>query len=500
MGMDYTDEVRRAQNQQSPTGLIFEAAGVNLVTRTAIPTAVWTYYPTLGATNNYSYGLYVNDKWSLDQHWNFQLGLRWDKYEAKNEKNVNTAGATGWSPRLGATYDLFSDSKHIFKASYARYNAKVLETVTGAVSGVGNPKEIDYYANTFWNAGGSWDPANRMTFAQLQNLSNYAIGNNTIPVAGYNDPTFNVRLNSGLKAPTVDEYQASYAYSFDWANIGSGYVKVTGTYKNWKNLVDVTVGTHGTVTDAAGNVAYINVWDNNPDAKRTYRDLVLEGQFKRNGWTTGGNITWSSLKGNYEGEGTYTPGSGQGINSWYIPGTSTFDRGMIHPYGYLTGHDPIRMRFTAAKAYENAYGKTTLGYIYRFDAGSHFSIARSISRGQLDPTLPSQSPSTYSQYYNDQWGAGVFPAQAYLDMSITQDFPLFKVGGRTVWAFGKVVIQNVFNHQQQIGFNTTYLKATGSWPNATASPWVQASTYGTAKSSSYYGQPRTIVASAGIRF
>jgi len=141
-----------------------------------------------------------------------------------------------------------------------------------------------------------------------------------------------------------------------------------------------------------------------------------------------------------------------------------------------------------------------VGYIYRFDAGSHFSIARSITRGQLDPTLPGQSPSTYSQYYNDQWGQGVFPSQAYLDLALTQDFPLFKVGGRTVWAFGKVVIQNVFNHQQQIGFATGYNKATGTWPNATSSPWVPAANYGTALSSAYYGQPRTIVASAGVRF
>jgi hypothetical protein len=180
-----------------------------------------------------------------------------------------------------------------------------------------------------------------------------------------------------------------------------------------------------------------------------------------------------------------------------------FDKNMFHPYGYLTGEDPIRMRFTAAKAYENAYGKTTVGWIYRFDAGSHFSISRGLTRKQVNPGLSPQAGSSFTQYYNDQWGQGVFPSQAYVDLALTQDFPLFKVGGRTVWAFGKVVIQNVFNHQQQIGFNTSYQSPSGTnypYPNATSAPWVQASTYGTAKSSDYYGQPRTIVASAGIRF
>ncbi len=498
-GIDYTNEVRRAQNQQSPTGLIFEAAGMDLATRTAIPTAVWTFETTLGATNNYSYGLYVNDKWSLDQHWNFQLGVRWDKYKAENENGKESAGADGLSPRFGLTYDLFGDSKHIFKASFARYNAKVLETVTGAVSGVGNPKEIDYLATSYVAAGG-WDNANRMSFADIQNLANYGVGNPAY-VSYYNDPTLNVLLNNKLKAPTVDEAQGSYAYSFDWAGIGNGFVKVGTTYKKWKNLIDVSTGNNGTVVDPTGAVIYITKWDNNPDATRTYKDLTLEGQFNRNGWTIGGNVTWSSLKGNYEGEGTFTPGSGQGINSWNIQnGVTMFDKNMIHPDGYLTGHDPIRMRFTASKVYDNAYGKTTVGWIYRFDTGSHYSIRRTISRSRLNPGLSQQFGSSATQYYNNQWGQGVFPSQAYLDLALTQDFPLVKFGSRTVWAFGKVVIQNVFNHQQQIGFNTTYNSATGAYPNATSSAWVQSAAFGTALSNGYYGQARSIVASAGVRF
>jgi hypothetical protein len=469
--------------------------------------AVWTYETAMGATNNFSYGLYVNDKWSLDNHWNFQIGLRYDKYQAKNENNVENAGASGLSPRLGASYDVFGDSKHVIKASYARYNAKVLETITGAVSGVGNPKEIDYYAYSFIAAdpanGGNWINANRITLAALQNPALYGIGNNAYQ-SYYNDPTFNVSLSSDLKAPTVDEVQASYAYSFDWANIGSGWVKVTGTYKNWKNLLDYKVGNDGIVTNADGASAYMRVYYNDPDAKRTYRDLELEGQFNRNGWSIGGNVTWSSLKGNYEGEGNATPGSGQGINAWSVQnGVQMFNRDAIHPYGALTGDDPLRMRLTASKVYDNAFGKTTIGWIYRFDSGAHYSQYRSITRARLNPGLSSQFGSSTSQYLNNEWGTGVYNAQSYLDLALTQDFPLFKAYGKTIWAFGKVVIQNVWNHQQQVSFNTAYNSATGTYGvagQAINSPWVRSGTFGTATSAGYYGTPRTIVASAGIRF
>jgi hypothetical protein len=490
---------------------------VNLITQTAIPTAIWTFYNTLGATNNYSYGLYVNDKWSLNNHWNFQLGLRYDKYKADNENGQESAGASGLSPRLGASFDLFGDSKHIFKASYARYNSKVLETITGAVSGVGNPKEIDYAAlsNPLEIPG----TGPRLTFAQLQNPALYGIG---LPgySSYYNDPTLNVKLASDLKAPTVDEIQVSYAYSFDFASIGNGYLKVSSTYKNWKNLIDVTSGNSGTVTDPVGDVLYMNVWENNPNAKRTYRDLVLEGQFNTNGWTLGGNVTWSSLKGNYEGESAASPGRGESIDAWSVQnGVTMFDKNVIHPYGYLSGQDPLRMRLTAAKAFENAWGKTTVGWIYRFDAGQHYSNDRVITRGQLggyiDPTnhllgtnISSQFGSTGTQYLNNTWNDGVYPGQAYLDLSLTQDFPLFKVANKTVWAFGKLVVQNVLNHQQATSYNTTYGPATGSYPNAVNSPWIQGPLFGQSGSASnYLGQgtipapnARTIVASAGIRF
>ncbi|WP_285723710.1 TonB-dependent receptor [Geothrix rubra] len=503
-GIDYYEGIRRARNEQSPTNLIFEAAGVDLTTRTAIPTAVWVFTSTAGEAKNYSYGLYANDKWSVNQHWNFQLGLRWDKYKAENESGARTAGADGISPRLGATYDLFGDSKHIFKASYARYNAKVLEGITNSVTGQGNPTEVDWYANSFLAAGGDWLPANRISFADIQNLANYAIGG-TNPIAYYNNPTLNVRLNDKMKAPTVDEIQGSYAYSFNWAGIGDGYVKVTGVYKNWKNLIDVTTGNQGTVTDPTGATIYMNVWDNNSDAKRKYQGLEIEGQLNRNGWTYGGNVTWSKLQGNYEGEGTNTPGRGESINSWYIQnGVQLFDKNWIHPYGYLTGHDPLRMRLNASKVFNNEFGKTTVGFIYRFDAGSHYSNTRTISRTRLGgATLSSQAGSSFTQYMDQERGAGVYNAAAFLDLAITHDFPLFKVGSKDVTAFGKVVITNVLNHQQIVTFNTSYASVPTSYayPNAVNAPWVQGSLFGTAlNSSGYYGQARNIVASAGFRF
>ena len=506
-GVDYFEGIRMARNEQTPTGYVFEAAGVDLVTRTAIPTSIWVFESTAGSAKNFSTGLYINDKWSLNQNWNFQLGLRWDRYKAQNEAGARTAGADGISPRLGLKFDLFGDSKHIFGLSFARYNAKVLEGITNSVTGQGNPKEIDYYATGFAIGDGTpegsynWMPANRVSFAALQNLALYDFNN----IAYYNDPTLNVKLNDKMKAPTVDELQGSYAYSFNWGAQGDGYIKVTGVYKNWKNLMDVSNGNNGTVADPTGKILYIKVWDNNPDAKRKYKGLELESQYNRNQWNYVGSITWSELKGNYEGEGTSSPARGEAIHNFDIQnGVKQYDYNWTTPEGYLSGHVPIRMRLTGNRVFTNVYGKTSLGLVYRFDSGSHFSMARSISRARLaGTTISSQFGANGTQYMDQLRGAGVYNAQSYLDLAITHDFPLIKVIGKDVTAFAKLSINNVLNHQQLVTFNTSHGSATGTFGTATGgvnSPWVRSSLFGQPTSQLNYGTARSLGISAGFRF
>lgn len=508
-GIDVYQGTRQAKNEQTPTGYIIGAYGLTLNPNTRYPTIttspalgarfgfgsdIWTFYSGTGAADNFSTGLYVNDKWSVDQHWNFQFGIRFDNYKAKNEGGTKTAGASGISPRIGTKYDFFGDSKHIVGFSYAKYNAKVLEGITNSVTSQGNPTEIDYlYIG----------PAGPQTFAALQNLANYDISPSGI--AYYNDPKLNVKLSDKLKAPTVEEFQLNYAYSFTNPTIGDGFVKLTAVSKKWKNLIDYSVGNNGTVNDPTGTALYLKVWDNNADAVREYKGLEIEGQVNRAGWNLGGNVSWSSLKGNYEGEGTSSPARGEGIHSFDVQnGVTLYNNADTAPYGYLNGHNPLRMRLNANKSYTNSLGKTSVGFIYRFDSGAHYNNTRSISRARLGGlTMSSQFGTNGTQYLNQQRGAGVFNASAYLDMAVTHDFPLFKIMGKDVTAFGKVVMENVFNHQQIVTFNTSYFSATGTYGTATGgvnSPWVRGSSFGNPTSTGNYGMARTITASAGFRF
>ncbi len=501
-GVDYYKGSRKARNEQSPTNIIYEAAGVNLVNRTAIPTAIWEFTSTAGSADNFSTGLYVNDKWSLDQHWNFQIGLRFDNYKAQNESGKKTSGASGVSPRLGLKYDLFGDSKHIFGLSYAKYNAKVLEGITNSVTGQGNPKEIDYYAISYLAAGSDWLPANRITFAALQNPALY--DHTGAGIAYYNDPTLNVKLNDKMKAPTVAEIQANYAYSFNFGAMGDGYVKVTAVSKKWDNLMDVSIGNNGTVNDPAGNTLYMKVWDNNPDAKRKYQSFEIETNYNLNSWNYTAAATWSKLEGNYEGEGTSTPARGESIHYFdVVGGTQLYDYNWTSATGRLSGNVPLRIRATGNRTFNNSLGKTSVGLVYRFDAGSPFTHGRTISRARLNPALPTQFGASSTQARGQVRGEGQFNGASYLDFAVTHDFPLFKVAGKDVTAFAKFNIGNVLNHQQIVTFNTTYAAATGTYGVAGQglnSPWIQGSSFGKPTSANNFGAARTVAISAGFRF
>jgi outer membrane receptor protein involved in Fe transport len=527
-GFDYYEGVRRARNEQSTSGYILEVDNLSyrpIAGSTAnygTPSARWVYESGAGKATTTTTGIYFNDKWSLNNKLSLQLGLRWDKYSAKSDTGISTVSATGWSPRIGMKYDLLGDSVWVFGLSWARYNSGVTEGITTQVTRQGNPKEIDYFmdgtaghgpitsANPLVN--GRYDLSDPL--AAIWNPANYSRGADN--VAWYGNPSLNVKLADNLKAPHVDETQLSAAYSFKSEAFGDGFLRLTYVNKEWHDLLDYIQGPagngtpSGTITDVdAGFTAYMKVWGNSKVAKRKYHDLELDGQATKGAWMFGGNITWARSEGNFEGEGTSTPSRGEGLQAWTItdiPGRRiSFDPAVKAPYGALTGDTPLRMRLTASYIKDNAWGKTTVGFIYRFDSGAHFSLGRNITPGQIDPGLNGLGAGTYfTQYYGNERGQFVAPGTAFLDMSITQDFELCKVAGTPVKAFAKMVITNVLNHQQIISWNTTIKNAVGTSTSATTalnSPWIKSSSaFWNPTTASNFGAARGIVASVGVRF
>ncbi|HJW34263.1 MAG TPA: TonB-dependent receptor [Holophagaceae bacterium] len=488
-GVDRYEGIQKARNEQTPSGYIFGVNRMNLALQMARPLDVWTYVSSAGTVHNYSTGLYANDKWTVNQNLNFNLGLRFDNYKAQDESGSKTAGASGISPRLGMKYDFLGNSKYVAGLSLARYNAKVLEGITNSVTNVGNPTEIDHPAFAAFSGA-------PQTFAAIQNLSNYDF----TTISYYNNPVVNVRLSDKLKAPTVNEVSANFAYSFDSQIFGNGFVRVTGVSKSWKNLIDYRIGNEGQVDDGTGNMVYLKVWDNSSLTKREYRSLELDAQLTKGAWSFVGNITWSRLTGNYEGEGGSTPARGEGLQNFTVQdGVTMYDRSITTPDGYLAGHVPLRSRLTASYTSNNEFGKTTWGLVYRFDSGAHYSATRTIAPTDLNPGIAAQYGTSATQYMGGRGKAGVFNATSYLDLAITQDFNLFKVGSKQVAGFVKLNIGNLFNHQQLTSWDIQYADNSGG---ALTDPFAPAdpAKFGAPQTNADFGAARDIKISTGFRF
>ena len=495
IGLDYYKGISRARNEQTPTGYIFGANRMNLAEGRARGVDVWTYESAAGETHMISDALYINDKWVVNRNLAFNLGLRFDQFKAQNETGTKTAGANGISPRLGMKYDLQGDGVYVFGAAYAKYNAKALESVMNSVTNQGNPTEIDHpYMG----------PTGLRTFAQLTDLTALHTNYNYSVISYYNNPAVNVKLANNLKTPTVDELQASFQYSFNTPTFGAGSVKVTAVSKKWKNLFDYRAGNDGLVTLADGSEVYMKVWENSDIAKRDYQGLELEGQLAKGAWQFGGNITWSSLKGNYEGESSSSPGRGEGLKYFTVQdGVVMYDRNITSPDGYLAGHVPIRIRATGSYVDTNAYGKTTWGLVYRFDTGSHYSATRSIDPTDLNVNLSSQYGTSATQYLGGRGMAGVFPGAAYLDLAVTHDFPLFALLKKNVNGFAKMTIANVLNHQQILSYGVGYnpnITAQGGYLSGLNDPWVRDANNGKVTGNGNFGSARSVAISTGFRF
>lgn len=511
-GIQYYKGTARARNDQSPraidyapfgaTGptnrsIIFGQTGTpdltNRTTGTGRPVDVWTFITGTGKATSESIGIYLNDKWQVDNHLNLQLGARFDDYKAKNESGSKTAGATSFSPRLGLKYDLFGDSKWILGASFSQYNEKVLEAITNSVTKQGNPTEIDYRTTLPAAANTPW--------SQVQNLANYDFS--PAGITYFSDPTVNVKLNDKLKAPKVDEFQASAAWSFSPMTDATAFLRLTGAYRKWKDLIDYTNGQNGKVDVYAGTTLilqpYLRVWNNQPLAKRYYKDLEFDAGFQREAWDFTGNIVWSKLEGNYEGEGRNTPGRGEGLANFTITdGVRLYDENITAPRGYLSGHVPLRMQGFLNYQSDNAYGKTTYGVIYRFASGSAYSLTRVVDPTFLNPAIPSDYGTSATQYYNNRRGQYAFAASSTVDLAIYHQWRLFKVGSRAVTAFGKATFTNVLNHQQKTSWDVSKADAVAGLND----PWAAANpvTSGQPTSIANYETGRTLVVSTGFRF
>jgi outer membrane receptor protein involved in Fe transport len=449
--------------------------------------------------------VFVNDKWDLSSRWQFNLGLRYDKNDGKDSAGVTRAKDSTIETRLGTTFDVFGNGRLRFTASYAKYAAKIAETIGGGASGAGNPAYFLYrYRGPAINAPGCTAGTalcgvdSPTAFQAIYNWFLSAGGTDGVrPIAG-SIPGLSTKIIDGLKSPDVTEYTAGVG-----SQIGRGFVRLDLISRDWGNFYasrqDMTTGQ---VTDQFGNVSDIaDLFTTNDGLDRTYRGASVQAMYPfSERFQIAGNYTWSKTRGNVTAE---TSGNGpvsEGIFAY--PEYKAFAQN--NPEGYLLSDQRHKVRAWVTYALPTPVGNFVFSALQRFDSGTPYSAIIPLDAAELIDYIPAAAANYYAgapspqvnYYVGGQRGNYRWDDINATDISINYRLRL----GRAE-LFVQPELINAFNNAAVINGSTAVTQTGAFNPFKNEAPkYKLASTFGKPRNLNDFALMRTYRVSFGVRF
>lgn len=493
---------RTAGNSQSSTDYVLQAdykvadgkpaldANGNLIP-TFVPgvTRIQNWLATRGATVNLrTNSFYLHDRWSASDHLTVDAGVRYEQVRGDATGDIITADTSAFVPRLGVTYDVKGDGKAVLQATYAHYAGKYSETQFADNTPVGNPSLV---------LGSYIGPAGEgKTFAPGFNPANYV-------TIGGNFPTANVFLVDGLKSPLTKEFTVSAG-----AEIGRrGYGKITYAWRDTGNFVEDFItredGQTTVTRDGRNFGTFDNVVVRNSDEPiREYQAVQVQGRYRiTDAWYT--NAHWTvQLKndGNFEGEGTNTPGVSSLIGNY--PDVFVAERN--YPTGRLDDFQRHKVRlWSVYTAGLGRLGSASLSALYRFDSARTYSfigngVPLSASQRAANVGYARLAGGGQQSIFFGGRGTQEFGSAHLVDLAVTYGIPIF----RTLSPWLKFEATNVLNNDTLVGFDTT-VTADRTGPvdaNGLPTEFVKGPRFGQSTAVGHHPQARTFRVALGLRF
>ena len=256
-------------------------------------------------------------------------------------------------------------------------------------------------------------------------------------------PGLNVRIDSPLKSPYMEEFTGGYGLQIS----SNGYIRADLIHRSWGDFYvlrrDLTTG------KTANGKLDVGLVENGSkkDFQRSYNGAQLQGTYRLLGrLTLGGNYTWSKLRGNVEGEefnnatvpvGVIQPGGNEVFETPNYPEYTSFAQN--RPVGYLS--EDIRHRSNVWLQVDTPVpvGSLNLAVLERYHSGQPYSAAQALN--PLGITNPGYAkPPSAVQYYFSGRGAYRLDSISSTDVNVTYSLPITKVS-----LFVKADLLNAFN-------------------------------------------------------
>ena len=378
---------------------------------------------------------YVNDRWQLNDHWSFNLGARYEEVMGDTDTNIVTVDTDALVPRLGASYDVRGDGKYRFDVTYSQYAGKYSEAQFAENTNVGNPALVVY---AYVGPDGQG-----LDFAPAFDLNNW------VPIDA-DDGTQNVFVDSGISSPTVDEFTLSAGMEL----ARGGFVKAIYTDRSYSDFVEdfltTETGSTEVVVNGVSAGEFTNAFFTNSDLpQRDYRALQVIARYRlSDNWTVDGNWTHQfENDGNFEGEGTNTPGISSVIGDY----PEIFNTARHYPVGPLNDFAEDKVRLWSNYNLDLARaGNLNFGLLMNYDKGRTFSRTDSVSltgtqAAILNDLGYASGPSSQTIFFDGR-GDLEFDDAVTFDLSVNYQIPLVK--DFELWL--KADVFNLFDEDAQI--------------------------------------------------
>ena len=486
----------------------------------------WDPVPALSKTSDFAVrSFFVNDRWELNKHWSFNVGARYDQSYGKNQAGVKTVDDSAYSPRLAANFDPSGTGRNRFSATYGRYVAKVDQGPADLTAPAGRYSYYLFdYNGPAINPRGT--PFNqlvpipdviRQVFAWFN--ANGGTANSSL-LTRVSIPGYTTRFEKSLNSPFMDEMSVGYAFALN----SRTYVRADYIQRHWDDFYAVrrTLAT-GKATDPSGLVVDQGVIENSSEGlERNYRAVQLQGSYSPlNRLALGGNYTWSTLRGNVEGESS--SGATTLTSNPDRPEYTAFEQN--NPVGYLSPDMRHRANIWLRYDLPTPIGNFNFSLLERYRSGLAYSASATIDVRRGGTTGPANGvvnpgyatvPSSVTYFFSER-GALRLDDITSTDLGVNYALPF-----RGVQLFAEADLLNLFNEQGiedpdfidrtvltrrqtsclQSGTTTRCLAFN---PLAGEAPqegvhWQKSATFGQPISHDAYQQPRMYRFSLGVRF
>jgi hypothetical protein len=518
-GYDQFSDLMLSENHQSPSGFSVWAdtsiqRGTEIFPVVTPGVTYMIYYPietrSLGSDFT-TKSTFVNDRWDLNDHWSFNVGVRHDQNDGLDSSGFKVSDDEAISARLAASYDVGRDGNTIINASYGQY-VSAINAGVGDVTSTAGTYSIFYFdyqgpainpdasAPTLTSSRDAmetifawFDSAGGVTGAPL--LDNPVI------------PGVSVIVPPGLGSPNADEISLGVVKRLGDKGLFRGDL-ILRTFDDFYAIRrDLSTGQN--TTPELGTFDVGHVINENELLEREYTGLHTQFSYRfTDRFTLAGNYTWSEAEGNFNGENRDI-GPTTASETEY-PEYKAFSA--HNPKGKLAIDSTHKARLWAIyDVFESDRHNLSASLLQSFNTGTPYGALGAVETGDYVANPGYANPPSEVNYWFTDRDEFRTDDISSTDVALNYSF-LWNGIGKEFEIFVQPEIENVFNeHAALIVDQTSVLHAANSpgdytpFNPFTETPvrgvhWDLGEDFGEIFRESAYQQPRTFRMSVGFRF